>query len=303
MSGILLNPFMVQASGGATVPGAPTLTLVQNWNDYWSSKSGSGGSDYSDWTLSAPASDGGSTILEYQVVDYSQTFLHATLGSFTLVGSSYYHYNIHARARNAVGWGPWSTLQNPLTPGVYTIVPYTVSGDNRIWDLTSAANSYGLSLQYEIYRDSVLFETVDPGPYTLQRHPPNVYVYRAVTEAGTSSFRLLDKHVPPTAPTNVVFRSSFEDTGTASTKYGWTTWDHWLSYLEFTIPAGVTGGNWWASDSLPTLVNGPNTWCETSGTATSPVGTTRRIRWVGNMENDAAGELIAGPWSDPVTIT
>ena len=97
------------AAVSATVPDAPIIGTAT-----------ATGTTTATVTFSAPTSNGGSTITEYQCYDYGNnlrgTLNQSTGGTFNLTGlSPSTSYQFKVRAVNAIGTGPFSTESNQIT--------------------------------------------------------------------------------------------------------------------------------------------------------------------------------------------
>lgn len=98
-----------QAALGAGLPGAPTIGTA------------TAGNGQADFPFTAPASNGGSAIIDYTATTspggFTATLTQAGSGTITVTGlSNGTGYTATIVARNAVGTGPASSASNSVTP-------------------------------------------------------------------------------------------------------------------------------------------------------------------------------------------
>lgn len=103
-----------------TVPGAPTIGTA------------TAGNGTATFPFTAPASDGGSAILEYQVllINAISKNVNAPATSITVTTANGSAVTGAVRARNAIGWGAWSAQSNSVTPAV-AVQPLRVVATNQ----------------------------------------------------------------------------------------------------------------------------------------------------------------------------
>jgi hypothetical protein len=124
-----MSGFLGMFVGGASVPSAPTIGTA------------TAGNGQATITFTAPSSDGGSPILDYQVTSSPGGVTATGSGSpITITGlSNGTVYTFTVRARNANGYSLSSTSSNQVTP---VVPPIQASGGNYIYDGTGSFAGY-----------------------------------------------------------------------------------------------------------------------------------------------------------------
>ena len=124
-----MSGFLGMFVGGTGVPSAPTIGTA------------TAGNGQATITFTAPSSDGGSPILDYQVTSSPGGVTATGSGSpITITGlSNGTAYTFTVRARNANGYSISSTSSNQVTP---VVPPITASGGNYIYDGTGSFAGY-----------------------------------------------------------------------------------------------------------------------------------------------------------------
>jgi hypothetical protein len=214
--GVLLNPFMVQASGGgvATVPDAPVLTYLGITDTTWATSTTwgtvtTGGSAILHYSVTVPTSDGGSPITGYTFYADAIPAVVCTSGAFDIDVTGITRTqlaNANVVVRNSVG-STRSNICNPFVGSSYTPEyrsSWFASPDKLISALpqpSRGANYFGLPTYFTVYAADRV--TVVAGPtllggggsapgsqtYTLTpAHWGDPYYFVWTDELGSTSF-------------------------------------------------------------------------------------------------------------------
>ncbi len=135
---------------GPSVPAAPVIGTAQ-----------AGNATVSIY-FTPPASDGGSTILDYTAYLSDGTSATGTVSPIVFTGKTNgQSYNGNVKARNAIGLGPASATSNSVVPAV-TVVPPTITAQPSAQSVTApatatfsvAATTGGGTLTYQWYKST-----------------------------------------------------------------------------------------------------------------------------------------------------
>jgi hypothetical protein len=156
-----MSGFLGMFVGGTGVPSAPTIGTA------------TAGNGQATVTFTAPASDGGSQILDYRVTSSPGGVTATGSGSpITITGlSNGTAYTFTVQARNANGYSLSSTSSNQITP---VVPPITASGGQTIYDGTGSYTGY----RFHIF--------TSPGTFTVTSNDGNLGFASLIVGGGGS---------------------------------------------------------------------------------------------------------------------